>query len=158
MRIPRPEIFEGQPLWATCLVLIAYVTLGPYMRDNGQSVKRPDFDGLSFSVTLGVVSVFFSLVLKLVTSQVINWWVIFGLLFLVALSISNRFIYQAFINTLVNLYQRRAPNATRALCNQTPCCSDYFRLSIKKYGLLRGLPKGWSRVCNCDGSETIDWP
>ena len=73
-------------------------------------------------------------------------------------TVLNRFIYQAFINTLVNLYQRRAPNATRALCNQTPCCSDYFRLSIKKYGLLRGLPKGWSRVCNCDGSETIDWP
>lgn len=35
-------------------------------------------------------------------------------------------------------------------CRFYPSCSDYIALTIKKYGLSKGLPKGIWRILRCN--------
>lgn len=58
----------------------------------------------------------------------------------------------------VQLYQRFAPMEIRERCVFTPTCSDYMILSIKKYGLFRGLKKGIQRLKRCHGAHREDYP
>lgn len=53
----------------------------------------------------------------------------------------------------VKIYQRFAPDSLRNKCRFEPSCSEYFILSIEKYGLLKGIKKGISRLkrCNING-------
>jgi len=50
---------------------------------------------------------------------------------------------------LVFLYQRYAPAAIRKACLFTPSCSEYMRISIIKYGVLKGVRKGVRRIRIC---------
>ena len=50
---------------------------------------------------------------------------------------------------LIFLYQKAAPMAIRGACLFTPSCSEYMRLSILKYGVLRGVKKGFHRLRRC---------
>ena len=59
---------------------------------------------------------------------------------------------------LIRLYQVRAPDEIRAICEMTPCCSDYMALAIKKYGLIAGVSKGIERLRRCGPPAQIDYP
>ena len=50
---------------------------------------------------------------------------------------------------LIFLYQKAAPMAIREACLFTPSCSEYMRLSILKYGVFRGVKKGFNRLRRC---------
>lgn len=50
----------------------------------------------------------------------------------------------------VKLYQCFAPEAIRRKCRFEPSCSQYMILSLKKYGLRRGLSKGIGRLKRCN--------
>ena len=50
---------------------------------------------------------------------------------------------------LIHLYQNKASDATRLRCVYEPSCSEYMILAIRKYGLLRGVIKGWKRLNRC---------
>lgn len=50
---------------------------------------------------------------------------------------------------LIFLYQRYAPAAIRKACLFTPSCSEYMRISIIKYGVLKGVRKGFRRIRIC---------
>jgi putative membrane protein insertion efficiency factor len=34
-------------------------------------------------------------------------------------------------------------------CRFSPTCSEYFIQAVKKYGALRGVPRGLWRICRC---------
>lgn len=50
---------------------------------------------------------------------------------------------------LIFLYQRFAPRLIRGACLFTPSCSEYMRLSIEKYGVVKGVKKGFCRLRKC---------
>jgi putative component of membrane protein insertase Oxa1/YidC/SpoIIIJ protein YidD len=146
------QLFREQPVWASLLVLLSYLILGPYMQDDRGHIERPQplmrdrwlvlgswllltFIGLALFNYLGW-SKASSIIASTLTSI---------LLTLVALG-------KPVVRILVNLYQRRAPSEIRLLCPQSPSCSDYFLISVNKYGVLRGGYRGWCRLRCCDGT------
>lgn len=50
---------------------------------------------------------------------------------------------------MIFLYQRFAPMIIREACLFTPSCSEYMRLSVQKYGVIRGVKKGLKRLRRC---------
>ena len=69
------------------------------------------------------------------------------------------FCIKPFLLWLILLYQKFAPEKLRKQCCFFPCCSDYMKLSIQKYGLFNGLQKGMDRISRChfpNGGE--DYP
>lgn len=59
------------------------------------------------------------------------------------------FNFKRLIITLIILYQKYAPEKIRSACLFKPCCSEYMKLAIEKYGALRGILKGIRRICRC---------
>lgn len=53
------------------------------------------------------------------------------------------------ILTLILMYQKYAPESVRSSCRFEPCCSEYMKISINKYGVLKGFIKGINRVLRC---------
>ncbi len=51
--------------------------------------------------------------------------------------------------TLILLYQKYAPSCIRASCLFTPCCSEYMKQSILKYGVPKGVLRGIRRILRC---------
>lgn len=50
---------------------------------------------------------------------------------------------------MIFLYQRFAPKAIRAACLFQPSCSEYMKQSIIKYGVFKGVQKGFKRLKRC---------
>ncbi len=50
---------------------------------------------------------------------------------------------------LIFMYQKFASATIRKACLFTPSCSEYMRLSILKYGVLKGVKKGFKRLRSC---------
>lgn len=60
---------------------------------------------------------------------------------------------------LVMIYQRYASDRVRNKCRFEPSCSEYMILSIKKYGLYKGVKKGIHRLKRCKvGDGGYDYP
>lgn len=60
---------------------------------------------------------------------------------------------------LIRFYQRYAPEDVRRMCHFVPSCSEYMVLAIEKYGVIRGINKGWKRLLRCYGDNGgIDMP
>lgn len=53
------------------------------------------------------------------------------------------------ILTLIIAYQKYAPESIRSACLFEPCCSEYMKRSIEKYGVIKGLQKGIKRISRC---------
>ena len=49
----------------------------------------------------------------------------------------------------VKLYQYLISPWLGRRCRFHPSCSQYFILSVRKFGLIRGLCKGTARICRC---------
>lgn len=54
---------------------------------------------------------------------------------------------------LVRIYQRFAPASVRNKCRFEPSCSQYMILSLQKYGLWKGLRKGFHRLKRCSTED-----
>ena len=54
---------------------------------------------------------------------------------------------------LVRIYQRFAPASLRNKCRFEPSCSQYMILSLRKYGLWKGLAKGIDRLKRCNTTD-----
>lgn len=50
---------------------------------------------------------------------------------------------------LVRAYQALLRPIFPAVCRFYPSCSEYFILSVQKYGPVRGAWKGVGRICRC---------
>ena len=97
-------------------------------------------------------------------------WLTYGL-YLVKLHISiniiscvlfsalSYFLLKRFAIGCVLLYKATAPMSVRDTCRFEPTCSTYMIMAIKKYGLFRGLYKGFRRIVRCKPPNGgIDYP
>ncbi|MFA5286691.1 MAG: membrane protein insertion efficiency factor YidD [Candidatus Omnitrophota bacterium] len=50
---------------------------------------------------------------------------------------------------LIMIYQFSLRRVLPQSCRFIPCCSEYARLAIIKYGFLKGLIKGVRRISAC---------
>ena len=51
--------------------------------------------------------------------------------------------------TVITFYQKFAPETVRSSCLFEPCCSEYMRISVLKYGALKGFVRGIKRISRC---------
>lgn len=51
--------------------------------------------------------------------------------------------------TMIVLYQKYAPENLRGACLFEPCCSEYMKISIEKYGAGKGVIRGIKRILRC---------
>lgn len=59
----------------------------------------------------------------------------------------------------LDLYQLLAPKKIRMRCRFEPSCSDYMKLAINKYGLIKGMKKGLNRLKRCkEPNGGYDYP
>ena len=59
----------------------------------------------------------------------------------------------------IKIYQRYAPEHIRNKCRFEPSCSEYMLLSLEKYGLIKGVKKGFNRLKRCNiNNGGFDWP
>jgi len=49
---------------------------------------------------------------------------------------------------LITIYQK-TPSKYHASCPFLPTCSEYTKEAVLKYGSLKGLGKGFLRICRC---------
>lgn len=153
-----PQLFQGQPCWASLVVLMSYLILGPYMQDDGPQIERP----LPARGDLWVVAGFWVLLtlVGLVFFSYLDWA---GAAIVLTSTLTSTILTlvvlgKPTVRVLVNCYQRRAPSQVRLLCAQSPSCSDYFLMSVDKHGVLKGGYRGWHRLKCCDGTTGEDLP
>ena len=48
----------------------------------------------------------------------------------------------------INLYQSM-PLSSHNMCRYTPSCSEYMKISIVRFGCIKGLYLGIKRICKC---------
>lgn len=59
----------------------------------------------------------------------------------------------------IKMYQLLAPAEVRLACNFIPSCSEYMILSIRKYGVVKGIYVGRKRMQKCHyPNGGIDYP
>ena len=112
--------------------------------EQKQPVQRPDFSPVSGLCWLAV-----ALILSFacfIASEFLRFSVIYCLIFVALMIVCHA---KKAVIWLILLYQRYAPERLRASCVFTPTCSEYMRLSVLKYGLLRGVVKGIKRLLRC---------
>lgn len=51
--------------------------------------------------------------------------------------------------TVIILYQKYAPEIMRSSCLFEPCCSEYMKIAVNKYGVCKGFVKGIKRISRC---------
>ena len=61
---------------------------------------------------------------------------------------TKRFLASVLI-TLARGYQMLLRPVLPTACRYYPSCSEYFILSVQKYGPWRGAWKGLGRICRC---------
>jgi len=69
------------------------------------------------------------------------------------------FFSKSFCIWIIEIYQKYAPSKVRLSCRFEPTCSQYMKLAIYKYGVLKGVIKGVKRLTRChppNGGE--DYP
>ncbi|MCX7421703.1 MAG: membrane protein insertion efficiency factor YidD [Planctomycetia bacterium] len=61
---------------------------------------------------------------------------------------------------IVRLYQMTLSYIIGRQCRFHPTCSEYFILSVTKYGAIRGTLKGIARIARCHPWHPggVDWP
>lgn len=61
--------------------------------------------------------------------------------------------------TLITVYQKYAPGFVRSACLFEPCCSEYMRRSVLKYGAVKGSINCIKRILRCRyPNEGVDEP
>lgn len=50
---------------------------------------------------------------------------------------------------LINFYQKNIASLMKPNCVFFPSCSEYTKEAIKKYGVLKGIRLGLSRILRC---------
>jgi putative membrane protein insertion efficiency factor len=66
-------------------------------------------------------------------------------LFMMIICLKSKYI---FIWSIL-IYQKYAPAELRLSCRFKPSCSEYMKLAIEKYGVLKGSYRGIKRLFKC---------
>lgn len=114
--------------------------------DLKKAVIRPKF-GL-YKEMLQIVAFSTLIVLAIVFGSSLQLWqftILLTIVILLFLITQTKNI----ILLMIFLYQRFAPKTIRAACLFTPSCSEYMRISVQKYGVFKGVKKGFRRLKRC---------
>lgn len=70
------------------------------------------------------------------------------------------FVLRKIILTLIKGYQLLVSPLLGNCCRFTPTCSNYCQIAVEKYGVTKGLIKGFKRLAKCHPfhSGGIDLP
>lgn len=49
---------------------------------------------------------------------------------------------------LINIYQK-IPFSSHSYCRFTPTCSEYMKIAIERFGVIKGLKLGFKRLARC---------
>ncbi|MCG2714121.1 MAG: membrane protein insertion efficiency factor YidD [Candidatus Omnitrophica bacterium] len=60
-----------------------------------------------------------------------------------------RLILVNLTQALITAYQKYIRPAIPATCRFEPSCSEYAKQAILKYGIIKGVFKGITRICRC---------
>lgn len=131
--------------------------------NNGLAlVSRPDVSAVKILVSFILWLVALVLVCVIIAAAgfhfAIPLWTIWAAIGLVCALV---FIFKAksLVLNAVLLYQKLAPEQLRRSCLFTPTCSEYMRLSVEKYGVVKGCSKGIRRLCRCHHPNGgVDYP
>lgn len=93
---------------------------------------------------VGIISLAFILRELSVSVHTIKWICLATFVGIVAINLKRILI------CLVQIYQHYAPASIRNKCRFEPSCSEYMIISLKKYGLCKGLMKGIRRLTRCN--------
>ncbi|MBR1376227.1 MAG: membrane protein insertion efficiency factor YidD [Bacilli bacterium] len=52
------------------------------------------------------------------------------------------------LNCLINIYQK-LPISSHKYCRYTPTCSEYTKIAINRFGVVKGLKLGIKRIIKC---------
>ena len=80
----------------------------------------------------------------------IPWGWQFTIVYILSLIISLLLLAKTIAIFIIRIYQKYAPYEVRCTCLYIPNCSEYMILAIKKYGLIKGIKKGKSRLARCN--------
>ena len=117
-------------------------------------VVRPKFT-LKRELLQIILSAVFSVILWLICicfreeiSAALFWLISASILIVFFISQLKNFLLIA-----IFLYQRFAPGAIRSACLFKPSCSEYMRQAIIRYGVFKGVKKGFDRLRRCKPSN-----
>lgn len=123
-----------------------------------RKLKRPS---VSWSrIMIRLISHFFGLGIFMAGLRYLGLSVAVSVVFtIIALAADVIFALKRITICLIKIYQRYTPASIRNKCRFEPSCSEYMLLVIEKYGLMKGLQKGISRLkrCNINGGG-FDFP
>ena len=114
--------------------------------DLKKAVIRPKF-GL-YKEVLQIVVFSLLIALTLIFGRSLRTWqyiILLAIIILLFLITQTKNI----ILLMIFLYQKFAPKTVRAACLFTPSCSEYMRISVQKYGVFKGVKKGFRRLKRC---------
>lgn len=112
-------------------------------------VIRPKVKVLKDTLLLLSIAVIVSVAMIIIHSSTdISGW-IFALIAFMAIIIYFVIFGKKLLLTLITLYQKYAPEIVRSSCLFEPCCSEYMKLSVLKYGALKGFIRGIKRILRC---------
>lgn len=99
---------------------------------------------------ISIVSIFLLIALPIAVSILTNGNGAYAFLAaIVCILIFCLFALKRLLLTLILLYQKYAPESVRSACLFEPCCSEYMRQSIVKYGIFKGIKNGIRRLKRC---------
>ncbi|MBE7053578.1 MAG: membrane protein insertion efficiency factor YidD [Ruminococcaceae bacterium] len=60
---------------------------------------------------------------------------------------------------LIEFYQLHISKNIKPRCRFYPTCSEYMKLAIEKYGVIKGIKKGIQRINRCEPPNGgVDFP
>ena len=77
----------------------------------------------------------------------------FALLYIALLLLLFFLKLKSMVIFAIRVYQKYGSYEIRCRCLFVPNCSEYMILAIKKYGVFRGVKKGFARFKRCYGSN-----
>ena len=112
-------------------------------------VIRPKVKVFKDTLLLLSIAAIVSVAMIIIRSSTdISSW-IFSLIVFMAIITYFAILGKKLLLTLITLYQKYAPEIVRSSCLFEPCCSEYMKLSVLKYGALKGFIRGIKRILRC---------
>ncbi len=116
-------------------------------------IVRPEVSVLKGLIPIILCIAGFVLGMIFAPSWVVRLLVILALLVVIALTSKPLSIW------LILMYQRFAPEKVRKSCCFQPSCSEYMKLAIEKYGVVKGIYRGCKRLLRCHWPNGgVDYP
>ena len=119
---------------------------------------RPHINWLRI-VLFVLIPLFLIIIAFAILSSITKWKAVVKIITLVLLLINFCSTAKKAIICIIKIYQRYAPEAIRNKCRFEPSCSEYMIIAIEKYGLIKGLRKGFDRLHRCNINDGgYDYP